>query len=158
MQARVGQIVDPSRLRGLTVSTFHALGLEILREEHGALGYKKAMSIFDEHDRLALIKELLKHTGQAGELDQAERYAWQIGRWKNLFITPERALAEAGPTEQPAARLYAAYGQHMKAYNAVDFDDLILLPALLFQNDGAILENGATASVTSWWTNTRTPT
>jgi ATP-dependent DNA helicase Rep len=140
MKSRVGKIVDDRNTRGLTVSTFHALGLDIVRQEHAALGFKKSISIFDEHDRLVLVKELIKHSVSEWDIDKAERYAWQISRWKNLFVTPERALAETGLIEPGTARLYDDYVRHMKSYNAVDFDDLILLPVLLFQENQGVLE------------------
>ena len=89
MKSRVGKLVDDKVLRGLTVSTFHALGLDIIRREHAALGYKKAISIFDEHDRLVLIKELIKHGRPEWDIDHAERFNAQISRWKNLFLLPE---------------------------------------------------------------------
>ncbi|MGX2031255.1 MULTISPECIES: DNA helicase Rep [Methylocaldum] len=140
MKSRVGKLLSDKDLRGLTVSTFHSLGLEILREEHGALGLKKNISIFDEHDRLALTKELIKHGSESWDIDEAENYIWRIGRWKNLFVTPERAIAEGQGDAQPAAQLYAEYVRHMKSYNAVDFDDLILLPVLLFHEHADILD------------------
>ena len=140
MKSRVGRIVDDRNIRGLTVSTFHALGLDMVRMEHAALGFKKNISIFDEHDRLVLLKELIKHSVSEWDIDRAERYAWQISRWKNLFATPERALAETGSGEPGAARLYGEYVRHMKSYNAVDFDDLILLPVLLFEGNPEVLE------------------
>jgi ATP-dependent DNA helicase Rep len=140
MKSRVGKIVDDKNIRGLTVSTFHALGLDIVRREHAALGFKKAISIFDEHDRLVLVKELIKHGAADVDIDKAEQHASQISRWKNLFITPERAVDTGGLIEPGTARLYEAYTRHMKSYNAVDFDDLILLPVLLFQEKEDILE------------------
>ncbi len=140
MKSRVGRIVDDRAVRGLTVSTFHALGLEIIRREHKALGFKQALSIFDEHDRLVLIKELIKHGRPEWDLDQAERISGQISRWKNLFLLPE-AVGDAGESGLPGmTELYAQYLRQMKAYNAVDFDDLILQPVLLFQQQPEILE------------------
>lgn len=139
MKARVGKIVDDSNIRGLTVSTFHALGLDIVRREHAALGFKRAISIFDEHDRLVLVKELIKHGPSEWDIDKAENYAAQISRWKNLFLTPEQVWTETGG-DPIAAKLYEDYRRHMKSYNAVDFDDLILLPVLLFQDREEVLE------------------
>lgn len=140
MKSRVGKLVDDRNLRGLTVSTFHALGLDIVRREHKALGFKAGISIFDEHDRGVLVKELIKHGSADWDLDQAESYAGRISRWKNLFLTPEQAAAEADLTLPGAANLYGEYMRHMKSYNAVDFDDLILLPVLLFQAQAEVLE------------------
>jgi len=138
MKSRVGKLVDDKAIRGLTVSTFHALGLDIIRQEHAALGFKKAISIFDEHDRLVLIKELIKHGRPEWDIDQAERISWQISRWKNQFLLPD---AISGVDCVPGALdLYDLFLKQMKSYNAVDFDDLILQPVLLFQSHPDILE------------------
>lgn len=140
MKSRVGRLVDDRNVRGLTVSTFHALGLDIVRKEHTALGFKKAISIFDEQDRLVLVKELIKHGSADWDIDRAEAYAARISRWKNLFLTPEQASADMDLGLPGAPQLYGEYRRHLKSYNAVDFDDLILLPVLLFQENGEILE------------------
>jgi ATP-dependent DNA helicase Rep len=139
MKSRVGKLADDKSLRGLTVSTFHALGLEIVRREHKALERKAAISIFDEQDRQALLRELVRHGDHRFDPEEVDAYAARISRWKNRFVTPDRAgmLAEPGAAE--IAALYDAYMRHMKAYNAVDFDDLILLPVLLFQRHPEVL-------------------
>ncbi|HHJ39411.1 MAG: ATP-dependent DNA helicase Rep [Methylothermaceae bacteria B42] len=140
MKARVGKLMDSKALRGLTVSTFHSLGLDILRREHKALGFKASLSIFDEQDRLALLKDILEHSKHPCNPDKLPHYAWQIGAWKNDCLPPEQILAQADAEQQPAACLYEEYNRCLKAYNAVDFDDLILLPVQLFQEHGEILE------------------
>ncbi|WP_367026408.1 DNA helicase Rep [Methylococcus sp. ANG] len=140
MKSRVGKLADDKSLRGLTVSTFHALGLEIVRREHKALQLKAAISIFDEQDRQALLRELVRHGDHRFDPEEVDAYAARISRWKNRFVTPDRAgmLAEPGAAE--TAELYEAYMRHMKAYNAVDFDDLILLPVMLFQQNAEVLD------------------
>ena len=140
MKSRVGKLVDDRNIRGLTVSTFHALGLDIIRKEHRALGFKQAISIFDEHDRLVLVKELIKHGKLTLDIEQADQFAWQISRWKNLFLTPEQAPEDTACLLPGAAELYVEYARHLKSYNAVDFDDLILQPVLLFQEQNDLLE------------------
>lgn len=142
MKSRLGKIVADKALRGLRVSTFHALGLDIVRREHQALGFKAAISIFDEHDRQVLLKELIKHGTNAYDIDKLDRYAWQISRWKNLFVPPELAAEQpaTSPDSAAAARLYGEYARQTKAYNAVDFDDLILQPVLLFRDHLHVLE------------------
>ena len=140
MKIRVGKLIDDKAIRGLTVSTFHALGLDVIRHEHAALGFKKAISIFDEHDRLVLIKELIKHGRPEWDIDQAERMSWQISRWKNLFLLPEQVSGAGAEYVPGALDIYEIYLRQMKSYNAVDFDDLILQPALLYQSNPDILE------------------
>jgi ATP-dependent DNA helicase Rep len=140
MKSRVSRLLDDTQIRGLRVSTFHALGLDILRKEHKVLAYKAAITLFDEQDKQTLLKNLISHGEKDCDIDNADRYAQQIGQWKNAFVTPEQALTSATPEQHPAARLYNEYTRSLKAYNAVDFDDLILLPVLLFQQNPDVLE------------------
>lgn len=141
MKNRVGRLLDERQGRGLTVSTFHSLGLDILRREHRALGYKAAMTLFDEQDRLSLLRQLVTHGAAGCDADAVEAYAQRIGHWKNAFIGPEQAESGADEPETVAvARLYRDYNHSLKTYNAVDFDDLILLPVQLFQQHAEIQE------------------
>jgi ATP-dependent DNA helicase Rep len=147
MRSRIGQIMPDRDLRGLRLSTFHALGLDLVRREHKALGYKPAISIFDEHDRELLIKELIKHGRKEYDIEKIDQYAHCIGTWKNLFVLPEQAEQQAvAADDRIAAELYAAYGRQIKAYNAVDFDDLILQPVLLLQNHPELAEKWQNAT------------
>jgi len=140
MKSRVSRLLDDSQSKGLRVSTFHSLGLDILRKEHKALGYKSAITLFDEQDKLSLLRSLISHGMKEGDIDEVDRYNWQIGQWKNAFITPEQAISVADEETQVIALLYHDYNRSLKAYNAADFDDLILLPVLLFQQFPQILE------------------
>ncbi|MFZ6048246.1 DNA helicase Rep [Pseudomonas sp. CR3202] len=139
MKERVGTLLRGSEGKGLTVSTFHNLGLNIIRKEHSRLGFKPGFSIFDESDIKALLTDIMQkeYAGDDG-VDEIKGY---IGNWKNDLILPEEALAKArNPKEQTAAVVYMHYQRTLKAYNAVDFDDLILLPVKLFQDNPDILE------------------
>ena len=140
MKSRVSKLLDDTQIRGLRVSTFHSLGLDILRKEHKVLAYKAAITLFDEQDKLTLLKNLINHGAKDCDLENLDRYAQQIGQWKNAFVTPEQALSQAAKEQTAAAGLYNEYTRSLKAYNAVDFDDLILLPVLLFQQHPAVLE------------------
>jgi ATP-dependent DNA helicase Rep len=141
MKQRAGELLKGKNIKGLQVSTFHTLGLNIIRQELGVLGYKAGFSIFDSQDSAALIKELLRRDfgDDGGVIDQLR---WQISRWKSALITPAEAPAAAGDdaTLHAAAALYERYQHALKAYNAVDFDDLILQPARLFQEHPEIRE------------------
>ncbi|MDG1772160.1 MAG: DNA helicase Rep [Oceanicoccus sp.] len=141
MKERVSQLVSGPAARGLIVSTFHNLGLRIIRKEHQSLGYKSGFSIFDAQDAQALIKDLLIQ--QHGEdNDQADHIQHQISNWKNDMITPEQAIAQAnGPADMLCAQAYLRYQRALKAYNALDFDDLILLPVQMFQQFPKILQH-----------------
>ena len=139
MKERVSSLLRGGEGRGLTVSTFHNLGLNIIRKEYSKLGYKPGFSIFDEGDIKALLTDIMQkeYAGDDG-VDEIKGY---IGSWKNDLIIPEEALANArNPKEQTAAIVYTHYQRTLKAYNAVDFDDLIMQPVKLFQNHPEVLE------------------
>ncbi len=139
MKERVGQLLGGKEGKGLRVSTFHTLGLDIIRRELATLGYKAGFSIFDAADSAALIRELLRKEAAGEEMEkEVQRH---ISNWKNAFVTPEQALATAEDAlAHASAILYEAYNRHLKAYNAVDFDDLIMLPVLLFEQHPEVLE------------------
>lgn len=139
MKARVSSLLGKENGKGLTVSTFHNLGLTIIRTEIKALGFKPGFSILDQEDCRNLIKELLvRHT----ELDEKLIDTAQntIGNWKNGLLEPGQVVGAANSTgEQGIAMLYERYQRALKAYNAVDFDDLIMTPVLLFRSQPEIL-------------------
>lgn len=140
MKERVMQLVQGKIARGLTVSTFHNLGLNIIRKEYKTLKFKPGFSIFDAQDAQSLIKELLIQ-GDNLDSDQVELIQHSISNFKNDFVSPEQAIAQAqNAGEMTLAQIYQRYNQSLRAYNAVDFDDLILIPVLLFQQHSDILE------------------
>ena len=140
MKSRVAQLVKGPATRGLIVSTFHNLGLNIIRRELALLGYKAGFSIFDQQDCQALIRDLLIQN-HGSDTDQADSIQHQISSWKNDLIDPKQALTMAtGPAEKLCAIAFEHYQRALKAYNAVDFDDLILLPVQLFQNHPETLQ------------------
>lgn len=135
MKARVTKLLGDGAAKGLIVSTFHNLGLNIIRREHKILGIRKNFTIFDDQDSLALMRELCKKDVDA---DKNELIAilTRISAWKNELMLPEQAIAKAKDNDELLmAKLYEAYSRSLKAYNAVDFDDLILVPTLLLKND-----------------------
>ncbi|WP_303907925.1 DNA helicase Rep [Thiohalomonas denitrificans] len=139
MKERVGQLLVGREGHGLRVSTFHTLGLDIVRCELKHLDHKPGFSIFDAQDSAGLIRELLRREGGSDGLDQEIQR--RISAWKNGLVTPEQAVSHADDTASFAAsQIYAEYNRHLKAYNAVDFDDLIMLPVLLFEREPEVLE------------------
>ena len=140
MKERVGKLVKGRASHGLTVSTFHNLGLNIIRKEHKTLGFKPGFSIFDDQDAKSLIKELM-HRELADNDDSLDFIQHVISNWKNDMLPPETALQMArNDQEMLAARVYLHYNRTLRAYNAVDFDDLILLPVQLFRDNPDVLE------------------
>ena len=141
MKERVAQLVKGDTAKGLTVSTFHNLGLNIIRREHKQLGFKPGFSIFDAEDARSLLKELLFREGDQ-DSDLLNQVQLQISQWKNDLVLPHQAESFAqSDGEQKIAIIYKAYAQALKAYNAVDFDDLILIPVQLFQTHSDILSH-----------------
>ncbi|MBI3547236.1 MAG: UvrD-helicase domain-containing protein [Gammaproteobacteria bacterium] len=140
MKSRVGDLLHKDHSKDLLISTFHTLGLKILRDHLADIGYRQGFSIYDGEDSQSLIAKLLR--GQfSGKNNPAEAVRQQISLWKNNLIAPADApLSAAGnSTQDIAARVYGEYERHMQAYNAMDLDDLILKPVRLFQTNAAIL-------------------
>ena len=132
MSERVRQLVDPKLTKGLTVSTFHSLGLRFLREEAELVGLKKQFSILDSNDALAIVQELLATTDRA----RLKSVQQSISLWKNGLVDPDQAASQAlNPNDAEAARVYRDYSATLAAYQAVDFDDLIRLPASLLESN-----------------------
>jgi ATP-dependent DNA helicase Rep len=132
MKERAAKLVG-ARADQLNISTFHALGAKLLRMEARAIDLKPSFSILDASDTTALFQEMLKEADKT----RIRLIQQQISLWKNALLNPEEALAQAeGDLASGAARVYAEYERTLKAYQAVDFDDLIRLPVnLLEQNE-----------------------
>ena len=140
MKERVGKLVKGKAAHGLTVSTFHNLGLNIIRREHKALGIKSSFTIFDGEDAKSLIKDILIRDGD-GNTDLLDNLAHQISNWKNALLSPDYLISHAESAgEQAWALIYQRYIQALSAYNAVDFDDLIRRPVELFRQQPEVLE------------------
>ena len=133
MRERVAHSIGKESSKGLIVSTFHTLGFDIIKREYRHLGYKANITLFDQHDQLALLKELTEPYLK-GDKDLLNQLLSTISNWKNDLILPERAKGIADGQKQILFALcYEQYHNQIRAYNALDFDDLIMLPTLLFQ-------------------------
>jgi ATP-dependent DNA helicase Rep len=125
MADRLGRMV---RLKGKDtplVSTFHSLGVQMLREDGGALGLKKTFSILDADDAASIVAQLLGTTDRK----VVRAVQSQLSLWKNAGLDPDEAAAAARDTDaHSAARTYRDYAATLAGYQAVDFDDLIGLP------------------------------
>lgn len=130
MQERVGKLMQGTNIKGLTIATFHSLGLQMLRTEAALLGYKPQFSILDSSDSFKILSDVLATTDK----QLLRKTQWQISGWKNAFTNPDQAAAQAeDDLTHAAAKVYQIYQQTLKAYQAVDFDDLIKLPVELFE-------------------------
>jgi ATP-dependent DNA helicase Rep len=135
MRERAKALVGPRAAKELVVSTFHALGVRILREDGTRVGLKARFSILDSDDVLALLRDAGGSTDNA----LARRWQWAIGRWKNVGLNGAQAAAvAASDDERVAARVMLRYEERLAAYQAVDFDDLIGLPVKLLASDAEV--------------------
>lgn len=138
MKERVGQTLGKKEARGLKVSTFHTLGLNIIKSEVKTLGIKPGFSLFDDKDSLALLKDLTA-TELDGDKELLNLLQSRISSWKNDLILPENlAKTSLSASDAEFAEFYQRYHNNLRAYNALDFDDLILLPTLLLKSNETV--------------------
>ena len=130
MRERVKKLIGKAAQK-VTVCTFHALGVRILRQDGVALGLKPQFSILDSDD----VTSLLKDAGGTTDAATARQWQWAISLWKNMGLNAAMAEAQAqDDNERITARIMARYEERLSAYQSVDFDDLIGLPLKLLQN------------------------
>ena len=135
MKERVAHSIGKESSKGLMVSTFHTLGFDIIKREYKHLGFKANMTLFDEHDQMALLKELTADLLQEDK-ELLRTLINRMSNWKNDLCSPQQALTLArDKQEQTFAHCYDRYNKQLRAYNALDFDDLIMLPTLLFKQN-----------------------
>ncbi len=137
MAERLGKLVKlPEKERPL-VSTFHSLGVQMLRRDAKRLGLKASFSILDSDDALAILQQALATTDR--KLLRAAQT--RISLWKNALVGPDEAAAQAkDANEHQVARAYRDYAATLAAYQAVDFDDLIRLPVQLLRDDAEVAQ------------------
>ena len=138
MKERVAHSIGKESSKGLIVSTFHTLGFDIIKREYKHLGFKANMTLFDEYDQMALLKELTADLLQEDK-ELLRTLINRISNWKNDLCSPQQAMALArDKQEQTFAHCYDRYNKQLRAYNALDFDDLIMLPTLLFKQNAEV--------------------
>jgi ATP-dependent DNA helicase Rep len=134
MRERAKGMVGARAAKDLVVSTFHSLGVRMLRADGTRLGLKEQFSILDSDDGLSVLRE----AGGASDNAQARRWQWTISLWKNQGLSSDGAdAAAANDDERVAARVMRRYEERLSAFQAVDFDDLLGLPLKLLRNDDA---------------------
>jgi ATP-dependent DNA helicase Rep len=129
MRERAAKLIG-ERAGEVSISTFHALGAKFLRMEARHIGLKPGFSILDAGDTASLFQEMLKDADKA----RVKTIQQRISLWKNALLRPED-VAPADDLEAGAARVYAEYERTLQAYQAVDFDDLIMKPVRLLEQD-----------------------
>ena len=142
MRSRVAALLGAEADR-LWISTFHSACVRILRREIGALGYHPQFVIYDEADSTACLKEVARAMNISEKVTPARLLKHHISSFKNLCLTPEEVSAEAEAAEfgpaAVAARLYPRYQAALKANVALDFDDLLMVTVLLFEQFPEVL-------------------
>lgn len=140
MKERVAQTLGKKEARGLIISTFHTLGLEIIKREYKALGIKANFSLFDDQDQMALLKELTFDLLEEDK-DLLQQLISSISNWKNDLLSPAHVIEQArSEKEHHFAECYRRYERHLKSCNVLDFDDLISKPTLLLYHNQEVRE------------------
>jgi DNA helicase-2/ATP-dependent DNA helicase PcrA len=135
MARRVEHLVAPVGLRSPLIATFHSACVRILRQHGRHIGLADHFVIYDEDDRLALVKECMKEGELADRTFTPSAAVHRISYWKNQMVTPRQALADArGPWEQKGALVYSRYEKRLRQVGAVDFDDLLLCTVRLLED------------------------
>ncbi len=147
MRERVSTMLPSSALKGLRVSTFHSLGLEIIRKDAMLVGLRPNFTLFDTSDQLSVIKELVLNTysgyytaeelSSTGITQVCRDISWHISRYKNNLLSPQEVLEQVDTrsAEYIDALIYQDYTQSLLTYNALDFDDLIFLTTKLLRDN-----------------------
>ena len=140
MARRVDLLLAPTGLRSPLIATFHSACVRILRAHGEAIGLPRHFTIYDEDDRVALVKECMKEGELADRTFTPSSAAHRISYLKNQMTGVQDALRDArGPWEQKAALVYSRYEKRLRETGAVDFDDLLLLVVKLFRESSETL-------------------
>lgn len=132
MAQRASKMVNLPEGERLSISTFHALGMRIIREEITHTPYRFGFSIFDSSETHNIIKDLLP---KGSKREQINTIQWQISAWKNEGLKAD----ELGSGFALAQQVYGQYQQRLIDFNALDFDDLILQTLNLLKTNNEVL-------------------
>lgn len=141
MKERVTKLLSREEAKGLSVSTFHTFGLNLLRLELKNLPLKANFSILDADDCKRILMDLMHRDNLSGaeSKELIAKAMKKISDWKNDLIVPEQAHSTCEtPEDVQFAHLYQLYERNLRAYNAVDFDDLIVMPTRLLQENAEV--------------------
>ncbi|MEI6305615.1 MAG: UvrD-helicase domain-containing protein, partial [Deltaproteobacteria bacterium] len=127
---------------GIVISTFHSLGVRILRRDIRSLGFKPNFSIYSASDQAGVIRQAMRELDIDPKKIDPDRIIWQISALKNRLIGPkEFTPVKDNPVEQTTAKVYLRYQELLKGFNAIDFDDIIMLAVKLLQTNSSILDH-----------------
>lgn len=136
MQSRVAELLDEVTAKSVHISTFHTLGLKLIRANTKLYERKRNFSIYDAGDSLSLIKDIMRRDyGDPGNL--SEKVQWKISDWKQDMLTVDDVirLQHNDPISTTAANVYSKYEEALTTFNAFDFDDLIFKPVVKLKTD-----------------------
>jgi DNA helicase-2/ATP-dependent DNA helicase PcrA len=140
MRERIAALLRDRQLASeLTIGTFHALGLHILKTERKALGLPRGFAIYDQSDQLGAVREAMRNIHDGDRRYDAKAILTRISLAKNAFVGPEQY--EGNPLDEYDAitvHVYPKYQEQLRACAAFDFDDLIVEPVRLWQRDDAV--------------------
>ena len=140
MKERIDGLIG-ERARGIQVSTFHSFGLKILRENCEALGYDHNFVIMDSDDSLTVVKKILKELDYDPKIYNPRAIRNKISSCKNEMMMPiEYERYAVSEYEKVVLKVYEKYEDKLHRNNSVDFDDLLILPIILFKKNPEILE------------------
>ncbi|WP_224958256.1 ATP-dependent helicase [Geomonas subterranea] len=142
MKERVEHLVGRKDSKGIVLSTFHSLGVRVLKRDIERLGYKKNFSIYSTADQVGLVRQIVREVNTDSKKYDAESIIWRISGAKNKLIPPDRfAPNPLDDIDMMAALVYPRYQSALKAFNAIDFDDIIMLTAELLQHHPPVLKH-----------------
>ncbi len=134
MRRRVTNILgcEPA---GLWMGTFHSVSARLLRREAHRIGFTPQFTIYDEDDRLSLIRRLLKDGGYSPKAYRPAAIQYVVSQAKNRLVSPSELREQAeDDVQRVAAEIYDVMGRVLREANAMDFDDLLLHPLTLFRD------------------------
>lgn len=142
MRERIQEMVGSNGSKGMVIATFHSLCVQILKNHIDRLGFKKNFSIYPAGDQQRLVRELLRNLDGNGSQNDADQILWRISAAKNRLIAADQMPVNSlDPLSALAAEIYPRYQKALKAYNAVDFDDLLFFSVRLLEDHPDLLDH-----------------
>ncbi|QCI24088.1 ATP-dependent DNA helicase Rep [Buchnera aphidicola (Macrosiphoniella sanborni)] len=138
MRIRLSEYLNTSETKEIIISTFHSLGLKIIKKEIKELQFNRNFILFDEKDQINLLKKICKKK-IINNIKLLKKINFMISYWKNKFLTPEQVQKfTKSRSEENLVSIYQKYNNHLFQANILDFDDLICIPTLLLKKNQTI--------------------
>ena len=145
MRERLREILSKQQ-KGIHLSTFHALGVKLLRKSIHHLGYRSNFIIYDTRDQLSVIKTIMEDMEDQvfddSEVIDAKSVHYEIGQAKSMGSGPEYFIDQhESEQKQLVGKIFRHYQQTMKGFNAIDFDDILNLTLTLFEKYPEVMDS-----------------